>query len=262
MDAALRDQAMRGEGVAWCTAYSGIISGKCRLRVSSSPVSFSLGVMTTPASSSTTSVSPTFMTADDVEQHLRHLISHLKPVQERYASGPGTTTVYDSTLCDVADHLPALLDPPSQGGKARHGERVFQREWTSGGRTGGSCYTDSSTVEYEAITPDQVPDFTDLNAVLLTVVPDFPYLSYLALMRHTETSSETERSYYGNYYETTKEFIAVSRVLSSIADYCNRTQRSLAPLPVLPVVLPPRAARKRASKPPAAPSAVKGSVKR
>ena len=70
-------------------------------------------------------------------------------------------------------------------------------EWTTGGRSGGSCWGHEADGVVES---EPEPSFDELDRILEAVCPQISFLVYKGLVRDcVDTLSGTSNDYYGNY---------------------------------------------------------------
>lgn len=73
-------------------------------------------------------------------------------------------------------------------------------EWTTGGRSGGSCYGDSADSSVE---PDEEPDLDALDEILMNEAPTATFMEYRRIMKDPNVITRRtweDWEYYGNYY--------------------------------------------------------------
>ena len=71
-------------------------------------------------------------------------------------------------------------------------------DWTTGGMQGGSCW---GTEANQPVEGEVEPEFESLDKVLEHFSPSITFLQYKKLFRAVvETGTDTDSSYYGNFY--------------------------------------------------------------
>jgi hypothetical protein len=92
-------------------------------------------------------------------------------------------------------------------------------EWTTGGRTGGSCW-DEGEPTYYGVSTEEEPDDEDLDNILQVVIPDLTYLEYRKLNRADiyERGERTQNEYYGNYYEYSWRQLNLKNLYKALVD--------------------------------------------
>lgn len=73
-------------------------------------------------------------------------------------------------------------------------------EWTTGGRTGGSCWDTGDRDPHYAIEGEPEPEFEDLDRLLEALTPNMTFLQYKKIRRDmVVVNSRSRNDYYGNY---------------------------------------------------------------
>lgn len=75
---------------------------------------------------------------------------------------------------------------------------VIKVQWETGGFTGGSCW---GTAPYAYTSNEDPKDLDLVDAIILQIRRDMPFLEYKALRHLIKHEDYTEYEYYGNYTE-------------------------------------------------------------
>lgn len=86
-------------------------------------------------------------------------------------------------------------------------EAHIEKSWTTGGLTGGSCWSGAAKDPRRA---DPEPEFDELDAILTKICPAITFLQYKAIITNLQaTTNEEEVEYYGNSRDLTYKRISL-----------------------------------------------------
>lgn len=93
----------------------------------------------------------------------------------------------------------------------------FQCSWTSGGKSGGSCWDTSDSVYY-SVSGEPEKELDALNEFLTAYFPSITFLQYKKFNKHIKTRSRTDTEYYGNETEYTGKYISFEDVYDTLCE--------------------------------------------
>lgn len=102
---------------------------------------------------------------------------------------------------------------------AQHGEYALRDQWTTGGRTGGSCWDDGNPTYYSRDAEDE-PDEEVLDEIIDDAFPDLTFREYRKLQKAGvyDVRNHSESEYYGNYTDYKVRTLDLSKLYKALHD--------------------------------------------
>ena len=95
-------------------------------------------------------------------------------------------------------------------------ELIVYMRWSEGGSSGGNCWNDDESEEYDG---EDKPKFKALDMVLEILKPEITYLQFKKIEESLESTTKHEWEYYGNYDDYGIEYIKLKDLIEILESF-------------------------------------------